>query len=493
MPLMLNCSIKLRGIMKNQGSLFLCLLIAFIFLAVPSPSYSLFVPASGQQTFTYTATVSPEVSGTPSMSKPLGVGTVAAGGDALDIHVMFEQFNGPVDIYLAVYMPALSPEIWMIKSDQSMVPLSSEFPKWKEGISADADESIWRNIPVNLLPDGDYFLGVLVSPSGSLDSYYFWITSFNLYKGSSAYSLLQGKWYLNLNETVWIGGAETLPQYGGSYVIFTGNNCTSVLIRNGSIEENSSATFFVSGNTITFPSRNDTETFTLSNNNSKLSLSQIKTGGTETNVLDKAPGPTPPVCTDYTYTAWSPCPPDGTETRTVISSFPAGCSGGAAPVTSQVCTYLPPTCSSFTYSAWEPCQVNGTQTRTVVSSSPSGCAGGSPVTSQVCTYTPPTPGNCEQVSLGNSYVKVVNSGNTMIEVYFGTSVAFGADIGPGACNLVGIQIPSNYTLQADVEITQCTPDGSGRCGALYGTTKYVPLTLQQGQTKTITVGSSFFN
>jgi len=42
----------------------------------------------------------------------------------------------------------------------------------------------------------------------------------------------------------------------------------------------------------------------------------------------------------------------------------------------------PVTCTSFTYSAWSACSSSGTQTRTVASSSPSGCTGGSPVLSQ---------------------------------------------------------------------------------------------------------------
>jgi hypothetical protein len=97
----------------------------------------------------------------------------------------------------------------------------------------------------------------------------------------------------------------------------------------------------------------------------------------------------PPVCT-YTYSAWGACQSNGTQTRTVASSSPAGCAG--TPVLSQACTYVPPTCTSFTYSAWGACQSNNTQTRTVLTSSPSGCAGGSPVTSQACTYTPPLDG-----------------------------------------------------------------------------------------------------
>jgi hypothetical protein len=53
-------------------------------------------------------------------------------------------------------------------------------------------------------------------------------------------------------------------------------------------------------------------------------------------------------------------------------------------------------CTSFTYSAWAPTPCSGgTQTRTVLSSSPAGCTGGSPVLSQACadaTSTPVTSG-----------------------------------------------------------------------------------------------------
>ncbi len=105
------------------------------------------------------------------------------------------------------------------------------------------------------------------------------------------------------------------------------------------------------------------------------------------------PPPAPATCTGFTYSAWGACQPGGTQTRTVASSSPAGCTGGA-PVTSQACTYVPPvtTCSSFTYSAWGACQPDNTQTRTVTSSSPAGCTGGSPTTTQACTYTAPLDG-----------------------------------------------------------------------------------------------------
>jgi hypothetical protein len=61
-------------------------------------------------------------------------------------------------------------------------------------------------------------------------------------------------------------------------------------------------------------------------------------------------------------------------------NMPAGPGGGT-----------PVTCTAFTYSAWGACQSNNTQTRTVATSSPAGCTGGSPVVSQSCIYVPPTP------------------------------------------------------------------------------------------------------
>ncbi len=51
---------------------------------------------------------------------------------------------------------------------------------------------------------------------------------------------------------------------------------------------------------------------------------------------------TTPSCT-YTYSDWSACQPDNTQTRTVISSSPAGCVG--TPVLSQSCTYAPTCCA----------------------------------------------------------------------------------------------------------------------------------------------------
>lgn len=108
----------------------------------------------------------------------------------------------------------------------------------------------------------------------------------------------------------------------------------------------------------------------------------------------------PPAACIYTYDAWSPCQSNNMQTRNLLSSSPAGCTG--TPVLTQPCTDVPQppsTCTSFTYSDWGACQTNNTQTRSLLTSSPAGCTGGTPVLTQSCTYVPPTPacGSCHAI------------------------------------------------------------------------------------------------
>jgi hypothetical protein len=90
--------------------------------------------------------------------------------------------------------------------------------------------------------------------------------------------------------------------------------------------------------------------------------------------------PAPGSCT-YSYSSWSSCSTNSIQTRSVVSSSPAGCSG--SPQLSQPCNYVPPTCTSFTYNSWSSC-VNGQQTTNVATSSPIGCSGGTPILTQSC-------------------------------------------------------------------------------------------------------------
>ena len=131
------------------------------------------------------------------------------------------------------------------------------------------------------------------------------------------------------------------------------------------------------------------------NTQTRTVASAAPAGCTGTPDLSQACTYTPPpagACT-YTYSAWGACQSDNTQTRTVASASPAGCTG--TPDLSQACTYTPPppAACTYTYSAWGACQSNNTQTRTVASASPAGCTG-TPDLSQACTYTPPPPAAC---------------------------------------------------------------------------------------------------
>jgi hypothetical protein len=95
--------------------------------------------------------------------------------------------------------------------------------------------------------------------------------------------------------------------------------------------------------------------------------------------------PSPTTCT-YTYDVWGACQSNNTQTRIVLTTTPAGCTG--TPVVSQACTYTPPPACVYTYDAWGACWLNNMQTRTMLTTTPSGCIG-TPLLSQSCVYTPP--------------------------------------------------------------------------------------------------------
>jgi cytochrome c5 len=130
-------------------------------------------------------------------------------------------------------------------------------------------------------------------------------------------------------------------------------------------------------------------------------LSDLESGTFSAENMPIGPGGQPGTCTSFTYSAYGSCLPDSTQSRTVLTSLPASCSGGT-PVITQACTYVPPvtTCTSFTYSAYGACQADNSQSRTVLTSLPASCSGGTPVTSQACTYVPP---GIDGLALYNQY------------------------------------------------------------------------------------------
>ena len=87
-------------------------------------------------------------------------------------------------------------------------------------------------------------------------------------------------------------------------------------------------------------------------------------------------------CTSFTYTPYSTCSA-GSQTRTILTSSPSGCTGGS-PVLTQACysgggggggapSLIP--CTLITYSPWTLCTATSTiQSRTVLSKTPTNCS-----------------------------------------------------------------------------------------------------------------------
>jgi len=136
--------------------------------------------APTSHTFSYQASNSPVLSPDPAEEQPIGIGPAADGGDVLDLNVGFTKYPAPLDLYLAMYLPSIDPNIWMIKPGPTIQPLSQGLAKWKENVTGPIDETIFSGIPVDILPGGQYYFYFVATPSGSTDFslYYLWETSF---------------------------------------------------------------------------------------------------------------------------------------------------------------------------------------------------------------------------------------------------------------------------------------------------------------------------
>ncbi len=154
-----------------------------------------FIPSpNGQEAFSYPPSVSPDVSTNPSVANPIGVGTVAEGGNMLSLRVSLPQFSDPVDIYGAFISSAHPATVNILKADLTFQAFSVEevnkalstgipaagMTPWRANTTGPIDESLYADIPVSTLSNGTYNLYMLVTPAGSLNTYYLWKTYFSV-------------------------------------------------------------------------------------------------------------------------------------------------------------------------------------------------------------------------------------------------------------------------------------------------------------------------
>lgn len=157
----------------------IALLFAIVFTLQPQAEAIMSVPA-GQQVISYDPIVTPLLNDDQTLARPVGVGSVATGGTTLSLKVGFPQFSSPVDIYLALYAPAIDPNIWMITSGLGLQPVSAGLVKWRESTVGPIDEALYGDITLAFLalPLGTYNVYAAVTPAMSLSVYYLWQTHF---------------------------------------------------------------------------------------------------------------------------------------------------------------------------------------------------------------------------------------------------------------------------------------------------------------------------
>jgi hypothetical protein len=95
--------------------------------------------------------------------------------------------------------------------------------------------------------------------------------------------------------------------------------------------------------------------------------------------------------------------------------------------------------------------------------------------------------NCDTVANPNgpAYFKVENRLNSGLE-WFLPAYAFGADMKPDECTIMGVA-----ASQLTVEVTQCNI-GGGACTSTFGPTKMIVFNVSSGDTFTLKVTDNTF-
>ena len=131
-----------------------------------------------QEVFSYNAVAYPVERENLAKAKPLGIGK---GGDILDLQASIGPFDEPVDVYITLLEPAYagSPQSatrYNLRSDNIFVAAASASQAWQTNVT-DINEHI-TDISVADLLSGPYILLMTVTPTGSQDTYYQWVTPF---------------------------------------------------------------------------------------------------------------------------------------------------------------------------------------------------------------------------------------------------------------------------------------------------------------------------
>jgi hypothetical protein len=183
---------------KSQCVVQAVFFVVVILAGVWSAEAEMPVPTAAQ-VISYEAVESPVVSGDPHVARPIGVGTVTTTHD-LSLQVELDSFPSPVDVYLALYAPALLPDLLLFHGDGGIASISAGLVPWKAETTGPVSERIFGTIPLSLILSGDYGFYLLVAPTGTSqaslgEKFYLWATSIEnlrVYDVSTAAATLLG-------------------------------------------------------------------------------------------------------------------------------------------------------------------------------------------------------------------------------------------------------------------------------------------------------------
>ncbi len=118
----------------------------------------------------------------PSKCRPIGV--TGDSGTMLTVSIDLPAFAEPADIYFGIYAPALAPgEIFLITNNGDNITTisSSGLVPYISFTSGNIKQDVLSNIPLSLLPEGDYYFYLLLSPANQppMEDYYLWWTTFS--------------------------------------------------------------------------------------------------------------------------------------------------------------------------------------------------------------------------------------------------------------------------------------------------------------------------
>ncbi|MBI5593583.1 MAG: hypothetical protein HY881_24285 [Deltaproteobacteria bacterium] len=133
---------------------------------------------TAQEMFQYGMITDPIAGTDVSTTMPIGVGSVAMGGNMLTIHTAIGPFSNPMDMYFALYAPSVSPDILLLHQNGTLEATSNGLSPWMSGVMS-VDQVPFGNIPTSMLTKGTYTLYLMATPSGTnMSTYYMWTTQF---------------------------------------------------------------------------------------------------------------------------------------------------------------------------------------------------------------------------------------------------------------------------------------------------------------------------